>query len=110
MCTAQVFEIKANAELDSKANNASSSSSTGSSTGAASSSAPSSESIKKGDKVKVTRTTQSGGKTKGYTYTGGTFVCWYDVYDVIQVKNNRVVIGVGSTITAAVNIKDLAKV
>lgn len=42
--------------------------------------------IKKGDKVKVIRTMEQSGKTKGYQYAGGTFVCWYDVYDVIQVK------------------------
>ena len=66
--------------------------------------------ITKGDKVKVIRTTEQSGKTKGYQYAGGTFVCWYDVYDVIQVKGDRVVIGIGSTVTAAVNIGDLEKV
>ena len=65
--------------------------------------------IKKGDKVKVIRTFKQGTKTKGYQYAGGTFVCWYSVYDVIQVKGDRVVIGIGSTVTAAVNMKDLAK-
>ena len=66
--------------------------------------------IKKGDKVKVIRTMEQSGKTKGYQYSGGTFVCWYDVYDVIQVKGDRVVIGIGNTVTAAVNINDLEKV
>lgn len=66
--------------------------------------------LKKGDKVKVVRTTEQAGRTKGYQYSGGTFVCWYDVYDVIQVKGDRVVIGIGSTVTAAVNINDLQKV
>ena len=56
------------------------------------------------------RTMEQSGKTKGYQYAGGTFVCWYDVYDVIQVKGDRVVIGIGSTVTAAVNIGDLEKV
>lgn len=37
------------------------------------------------------------------------FTCYYSVYDVIQVKGDRVVIGIGSTVTAAVKIADLAK-
>ena len=66
--------------------------------------------IKKGDKVKVIRTIEQSGKTKGYQYAGGTFVCWYDVYDVIRSVGDRVIIGIGSTVTAAVNINDLEKV
>ena len=95
ICTAQLLEVQAEAELD-KATN--------------SSSEGSNAVISKGNKVKVTRTFMSGSKKKGYTYTGGTFTCWYEVYDVIQVKGDRVVIGIGSTVTAAVNINDIAKV
>lgn len=99
VCTAQLLEIKAQPKLDKKASTAKKSSTT----------PAKSETIKKGDKVKVTRTFKQGNKTKGYQYAGGTFVCWYSVYDVIQVKGDRVVIGIGSTVTAAVNMKDLAK-
>lgn len=102
VCTAQLLEIKAQPKLDKKASSSKKSSTSTAKT--------TSSSIKKGDKVKVTRTFKQGSKTKGYQYSGGTFVCWYSVYDVIQVKGDRVVIGIGSTVTAAVNIKDLAKV
>lgn len=98
ICTAQVLEIKAQTKLDKKADDTKSKPAEASG-----------GDVKKGDKVKVTRTFKQGSKTKGYQYAGGTFVCWYDVYDVIQVKGDRVVIGIGSTVTAAVNIKDLAK-
>lgn len=98
ICTAQLLKIAEVPKLDKKA---SSSSSSGSGS--------SSESIKKGDKVKVTRTVKSGSKTKGYQYAGGMFTCYYSVYDVIQVKGDRVVIGIGSTVTAAVKMADLAK-
>lgn len=100
VCTAQLLEIKAQPKLDKKASTAKKSSTTPAGTGGI---------IKKGDKVKVIRTFKQGNKTKGYQYAGGTFVCWYSVYDVIQVKGDRVVIGIGSTVTAAVNMKDLAK-
>lgn len=101
ICTAQLLEIKAQPKLDKKAEKAKKTSG---------SKSASSSAIKKGNKVKVTRTFKQGNRTKGYQYAGGTFVCWYDVYDVIQVKGDRVVIGIGNTVTAAVNIKDLAKV
>lgn len=101
ICTAQLLEIKAQPKLDKKAEKAKKTSG---------SKSASTSAIKKGDKVKVTRTFKQGNRTKGYQYAGGTFVCWYDVYDVIQVKGDRVVIGIGNTVTAAVNIKDLAKV
>ena len=100
VCTAQLLEIKAQPKLDKKASTAKKSGTTPAESGG---------DIKKGDKVKVIRTFKQGNKTKGYQYAGGTFVCWYSVYDVIQVKGDRVVIGIGSTVTAAVNIKDLAK-
>ena len=59
------------------------------------------QTIRKGDKVKVLKAT---------TYTGGAFKTYYDVYDVIQVNGDRVVIGIKSTVTAAVNAKNLQKV
>lgn len=61
----------------------------------------SSSDIKKGSKVRVNK----GAKT----YTGGGLASFvYDnVYDVIQVSGDRVVIGVGTAVTAAMNIKDL---
>ena len=57
--------------------------------------------IKKGDKVKV---------TKAVTYTGKTFKLWYSTYDVLEVSGDRVVIGIGRTVTAAVNKANLKKV
>lgn len=59
------------------------------------------QTIRKGDKVKV---------LKAQTYTGGTFKTYYDVYDVIQVNGDRVVIGIGKTVTAAVKASNLQKV
>ena len=97
ICTAQLLKIAAQPALDVKA-------------AEGDSGAASSQDIKKGDKVRVTRTVDSGGKTKGYQYSGGMFTCWYSTYDVIQVNGDRVVIGIGSTVTAAVNINDLEKV
>ena len=60
-----------------------------------------STSINVGDKVRVLVNT---------TYDGGTFVLWYDVYDVIEVKGDRVVIGIGDTVTCAININNIEKV
>lgn len=59
------------------------------------------QTIQKGDKVKV---------LKAQTYNGGTFKTYYDVYDVIQVNGDRVVIGIGKTVTAAVKASNLQKV
>lgn len=62
-----------------------------------------SASIKKGDKVRV----KSGAKT----YDGGglaSFV-YSTTYDVLEVSGNRVVIGIGSAVTAAVKMSDLTK-
>lgn len=102
ICTAQVLEVTAIPRLDRKviqsmANNGQPA-------------ARISSEIKKGDKVRVIRTIKQGNKKKGYQYSGKTFVCWYDIYDVIQIKGDRAVIGIGKTVTAAVNKKDLAKV
>ena len=54
--------------------------------------------IQKGDKVKV---------LKAITYTGGSFKAYHSTYDVIQVNGDRVVIGQGKTVTAAVNAANL---
>lgn len=58
------------------------------------------QSFKKGDKVKV---------LKAVTYTGKTFKTYYDKYDVIEADGDRVVIGIGKTVTAAVNAANLKK-
>lgn len=57
--------------------------------------------IKEGDKVKV---------LKNVNYAGKSFKTWYDVYDVIQVTGDRVVIGIGKTVTCAINIKNIKEV
>ena len=57
--------------------------------------------LKKGDRVKV---------LNAVTYDGKPFRTYYDTYDVIQVSGARVVIGVGVTVTAAVNAANLRKV
>lgn len=59
------------------------------------------ESFAKGDRVKV---------LNAVTYDGKPFRTYYDTYDVIQVSGTRVVIGVGATVTAAVNAANLRKV
>lgn len=66
--------------------------------------------FKPGDKVRVVNTTTSGGRKRGKIYnSNSTFILYHDVYDVISVKGNRVVIGIGKTVTAAVHSHDLAK-
>ena len=57
--------------------------------------------IIKGSKAKVAK----GAKT----YTGGSLASFVysTVYNVMQIDGDRVVIGLGGTVTAAVNIKDL---
>lgn len=57
--------------------------------------------LKKGDRVKV---------LNAVTYDGKPFRTYYDTYDVTQVSGARVVIGVGATVTAAVNAANLRKV
>lgn len=66
-------------------------------------SAKASASIAVGDKVKV----NSGAKT----YTGGSLASFVytTTYDVIQIDGDRVVIGIGTSVTAAMNIADLTK-
>lgn len=58
--------------------------------------------IRKGDKVKVKKAVQYG--------TNKTFKLYHDAYDVLEVKNNRVVIGIGKTVTAAVHKNNLTKI
>ena len=57
--------------------------------------------ITKGCKVRVAK----GAKT----YNGGTLAAFVynTVYNVMQIDSDRVVIGLGGVVTAAVNIKDL---
>ena len=72
---------------------------------------PTTPGISSGDKVRVINTTTSGGKKYGKLYSGGKFVVYYDVYDVIQPPSgNRVVIGIGKTVTASVNSADIERV
>ena len=56
--------------------------------------------LKKGDKVKV---------LKAVTYENKKFVKWHTSYDVIEVRGDRIVIGKGKTVTAAVHRDNLQK-
>lgn len=58
--------------------------------------------IEKGDKVKVLNAVQYG--------NGEKFTCYYDTYDVIQADRDRIVIGIGDTVTAAVSAENLKRV
>jgi transcription antitermination factor NusG len=62
--------------------------------------------FKPGDKVRVKDVAVG---TWGKTYTGGTFRVWHQVYDVVQVSGDRITIGIGSTVTAAVRAADLTR-
>lgn len=64
------------------------------------STAPSNKVIKIGDKVKILNPIQ---------YDGTPFAKYYSKYDVIEVKGDRVVIGIGNTITCAINVKNIEK-
>ena len=59
------------------------------------------EDIKVGDKVKVIKAVQ---------YNGETFKSYYDTYDVIEVSGDRIVIGIGQTVTCAINKSNILKV
>ena len=59
------------------------------------------ETIKVGDKVKVLNNT---------TYDGKKFLALFSKYDVIEVKGNRIVIGIGKIVTAAIHKDNLKKV
>lgn len=73
--------------------------------------APNKPDISSGDKVRVINTTTSGGKKYGKLYSGSKFTVYYDVYDVMQPPaGDRVVIGIGKTVTASVNSADLQRV
>ena len=69
----------------------------------ASSTSGTSDKIVKGSKVKFTGTK---------TYSGITLASWTKnaTFDVIEVSGDRVVIGKGTAVTAAVNIKDCQKI
>lgn len=59
-------------------------------------------SIKVGDKVTV---------IKPINYDNGErFGVYYDKYDVLEVKENRAVIGIGKTVTSAIDVKNIRKV
>lgn len=57
--------------------------------------------FKVGNKVKV---------TKNETYDGKVFKIWYDTYEVMEVKKDRIVIGVNGVVTCAINKKHLRRV
>lgn len=57
--------------------------------------------IKVGDKVKV---------LKAETYTGSPFKLYYTKYDVFEVKGDRVVIGIGTTVVAPVHKDNLKRI
>lgn len=54
-----------------------------------------------GDKVKV---------LKNVTYTGGSFKMYYDKYSVISISGDRVVIGIGKTVTCAIHRDNISLV
>lgn len=60
-----------------------------------------SEEIKVEDQVVILNNVQ---------YNGKRFKKWYNVYDVIQVNGDRVVIGKGKIVTCAINIHNIRKV
>ena len=57
--------------------------------------------IKVGDKVEVLKEIQ---------YNGKQFKRYYNKYDVIEIKADRVVIGIGQVVTCAININNIRKV
>ena len=60
-----------------------------------------SEEIKVGDKVEVIKNEQ---------YNGKTFRVYYKIYNVIEIKDDRAVIGIDNIVTCAINIKNIRKV
>lgn len=59
------------------------------------------------------KTVKVGGKVKvkkAVTYDGNAFTAYNDKYDVIEVSGDRVVIGIGKTVTAAVKASNLTAV
>jgi hypothetical protein len=63
--------------------------------------------FKPGDKVRVKDVAVGAWAA---TYSGGTFRVWHEVYDVIQVSGDRIVIGVNGAVAAAVKAGDLERV
>lgn len=59
------------------------------------------DTIKVGDQVTVLNNVQ---------YTGQPFDVFFTKYDVIEVKGDRAVIGIGNTVTCAINVKNIKKV
>ena len=57
--------------------------------------------LKKGDTVKVLKNIQ---------YNGNKFAVYYPSYDVMEVKGDRVVIGVDGVVTCAININNITKI
>lgn len=57
--------------------------------------------IKKGDKVEVLKNIQ---------YNGKPFRSYYKIYNVIDLKGDRAVIGIDKTVTCAININNIRKV
>lgn len=54
-----------------------------------------------GDKVKVLKNIQ---------YNNEPFVTYYDIYDVLEINNDRVVIGIDNIVTCAININNIVKI
>mgnify|MGYP006343897829 FL=1 len=67
--------------------------------GGGSAPAPSSQ-IMVGDRVRV---------LNAVTYNGHGFHSWYDTYTVMELNGDRAVIGVNGTVTAAINVCNIAK-
>ena len=59
------------------------------------------QTINVGDKVQVLKAIQ---------YNGQPFKTYYNKYDVIEIKGDRVVIGIGKTVTCAINKNNIRKV
>lgn len=61
--------------------------------------------------IEPCNTADGNGKTvrvlDNIDYSGNRFTVYYDSYDVIEENGDRIVIGIGSTVTAAVNIANL---
>jgi len=66
--------------------------------------------LKRGDKVRVKVATAVGNVKYGKTTTGGLFRIYNSAYDVIGVNGDRVVIGVGNAVTAAVRTESLERI
>lgn len=64
-------------------------------------------------KVEVTKVINVGDKVKvknAIQYNGEPFVLYYDIYDVLEINGDRVVIGIGDTVTCAININNIEKI